>query len=377
MTDDSVATTVPNPETQPTPPRRRRRMWFTIIGGGVVGAALIAAFFLVQLPYFVIQPGSVTASEQRIEIEGAPSYDNDGRVMFVTVFVNRATPALMVRSWLDDSVEVRTPEEMFPNSSEAESRQENVVLMNDSKLMARKVALDYLDIPAEFTGNGALVSGLVDESPSEGVLEPGDVIVEVDDDPVSVTSDISVALADNEPGQTVDVVVEPAAVSTGTGETAGTKGRPRRRKVEVALGADPNDDSRPVLGIYVETYDLAIESDVDIRVDSGDVGGPSAGLAWTLGIIDRLTPQSLTSGRKVAVTGEIRADGTIGPVGGTPQKVAAVKRAGIDVFLYPAETGPAEKAEIERIAGDDMEVHAVADIDEAVRVLVPGGLGGN
>lgn len=377
MTDDSVATTVGDLELPETPIRHRRRFWFIVGGGTVVGALLIAALFLVQLPYFVVQPGSVTASEQRIEIRGAHSYDSDGRVMFVTVFVNRATPALMIRSWLDESVDVRTPEEMFPNSSEAESRRENVILMDDSKLIASKVALDYLGIPAEFTGNGALVAGLVDASPSEGVLEPGDVIVEVDEETISVPADIGAALDDNEPGETVEVVIEPAATAAGTGESAGSKRRPVRRRVEVALGADPDDETRPVLGIFVEPYDLSIDSTVNIEVDSGDVGGPSAGLAWTLGIIDRLTPESLTSGRRVAVTGEMRVDGTIGAVGGTPQKVAAVKRAGIDVFLYPAETRHDERAEIERIAGDEMEVHAVSDIAEAVEVLAPGGVHGD
>lgn len=376
MTDDSVATTENTSEIQGSSGGRRRRWW--ILGGGaVVGVALVLALFLVQLPYFVIQPGSVTASEQRIEIEGATAYDNDGKVMFVTVFVNRATPALMIRSWLDESVEVRTPEEMFPNSSEAESRRENVIMMADSKLIAKKVALDYLDIPAEFVGHGALVAGLVESSPSEGILAPGDVIVEVDDDPVSMPGDIGDALDDNTPGETIEIVVEPAVGPSGPETASGRSARGKRRRVEVALGSDPKNASRPVLGIYVEPYDLSLDSGVEIEVDSGDVGGPSAGLAWTLGIIDRLTPGSLTSGRRVAVTGEIRPDGTVGAVGGTPQKVAAVKRAGIDVFLYPAATSPAEKAEIERIAGDDMRVYAVSDVHEAVEVLAPDGLGGD
>lgn len=373
MTDDSVATIDDSTEEDIRPTRPRRRRWWLIGGSGVFAAALVAALFLVQLPYFVVQPGSVKAAEQRIGIEGAPSYDSDGRVMFVTVFVNRATPALMIRSWLDESVDVRTREEMFPNTTEAESRAANVVLMDDSKLIASKVALDYLDFPVEFVGNGAVVAGLVDDSPSEDVLEAGDVIVEVDDEKVSLPADIGTALEDNEPGDTVTVVVEPAAKVDGSGESAGGERRSRKR-LEIALGADPKDPSRPVLGIYVEPFDLSIDSPVDVTVDSGDVGGPSAGLAWTLGIIDRLTPGSLTDGRKVAVTGEIRADGTVGPVGGTPQKVAAVKRAGMEMFIYPAATSAADRAEIERIAGDEMKVYAVSNIDEAVKVLAPDGI---
>lgn len=335
---------------------------------------MVAALFLIQLPYFVIQPGSVKAAERQIQISGAPSYDNDGRVMFVTVFVNRATPALVIRSWLDESVKLKTPEEMFPNSSEAESRRENVILMDDSKLIATKVALDYLGIPVEFTAQGALVAGLADASPSENILEPGNIIVEVDGDPVAMPADIGVALEDNEPGEMVGLVIESSETGTDTGESAGRTKRSKRRRVEVALGADPKDPTRPVLGIYVEPYQMSVESPVDVEIDSGDVGGPSAGLAWTLGVIDRLSSVSLTSGRKVAVTGEIRSDGTILPVGGTPQKVAAVKRAGVEVFLYPATTPDAEKAEIKRLAGRDLEIHEVADVEEAVKVLVPAGI---
>lgn len=362
------------PEETARASRRRRRRWWILGASGAGGALLIAALFLVQLPYFVIQPGSVKAAEKQIQIGGAPSYDADGRVMFVTVYVNRATPALVIRSWLDESVGLRTPEEMFPNSTEAESRRENVILMDDSKLIATKVALDYLGIPVEFTAQGALVAGLVDSSPSKDLLEPGNVIVEVDGDPISMPADIGDALADNVPGETVDVVVELDGSEAATGESAGRTKRSKRRRIEVALGADPKDPSRPVLGIYVEPYEMSIDSSVDVEIDSGDVGGPSAGLAWTLGVIDRLSPVSLTAGRKVAVTGEIRADGSIGAVGGTPQKVAAVKRAGVEVFLYPSVTPAADKAEIKRIAGRDLEIHEVSNIDEAVEVLVPGGI---
>ena len=114
---------------------------------------------------------------------------------------------------------------------------------------------------------------------------------------------------------------------------------------------------------------------MQVVVDSGTVSGPSAGLAWTLGIIDRLTPGSITDGRRVAVTGEILDDGTVGPIGGVEQKVAAVRRAGIDLFIYPASTPEGEQEAMRRIAGDDVELRPVATIDEAVAVLVPDGLG--
>jgi PDZ domain-containing protein len=104
------------------------------------------------------------------------------------------------------------------------------------------------------------------------------------------------------------------------------------------------------------------------------VTGPSAGLAWTLGLIDRLTPGSLTGGREVAVTGTIAPDGTVGPIGGVAQKMATVKRAGVKLFLFPKQTDPKEAREVRKIAGSDVEVHQVGTLDEALAIIAPHGV---
>ena len=140
------------------------------------------------------------------------------------------------------------------------------------------------------------------------------------------------------------------------------------------LGESADQAGRPILGVEVEPANPSLDTDVVIEVDSGDVSGPSAGLAWTLAIVDRLTPGSLTDGRRIAVTGEIRDDGSVGPIGGITQKVAAVKRAGIEVFIYPAETPRDEQEAMARVAGDDVTLWPVADIDAAIERLAPDGL---
>lgn len=355
------------------PRHPRRRLWWVIGISSVVTLAIVIGMFTIRMPYYVISPGSVRPAEKQIEIRGAKNFDSEGKVQFVTVYINRATPALLIRSKLDESVDVRSEKEMYPDGDEEESRRENVILMDTSKIVAEKVALSYVGIDASFVGEGALVAGLVAASPSKGVLRPGDVLIEVDDDRISMPDDIGVALADRRPGDVVNLVVERGA-GTAEGQSASVSAKPSRKTVEVALGADPEESNRPVLGIYVEPFDLSVDSPVDITVDSGDVTGPSAGLAWTLAIVDRLTPGPLTKGRKVAVTGEIRADGTVGPIGGILQKVAAVKRSGADLFIYPASTPKKEQAEMKRVAGDGLALHAVKDIDEAVKVLAPEGV---
>jgi PDZ domain-containing protein len=340
--------------------RRVRRWWIAGIAMFVLAGVTWAAF-LVELPYYLLQPGSVRPAEQRIEIEGAPSYETDGEVMFTTVYLTRATPALMVRAWLDDAVKIRREDEVYPDGDREGNQRLNRQRMDLSKLVATNVALDVVGIDAEYDAEGARVLGLAEDSPAADLLAPGDVIVVVDGAEVAMPDDIGQELTDRAPGDTVDVQVR----RNGEGDP---------EDLQVVLGAAPDEPERPVLGIVAEPVDPSIRSDVQVQVDSGQVSGPSAGLAWTLAIIDRLTPGSLTGGRQVAVTGEIRDDGSVGPIGGVVQKVAAVRRAGIELFLYPADTPEDEQRQMRRIAGDDVELRPVATIDEAVEVLAPEGL---
>jgi len=327
----------------------------------LVSAGATAAAFLVELPYYLVQPGSVRPAEQRVDVEGAPSFETDGEVLFTTVFLARATPALMVRAWLDDAVEIRTEEEMYPDGDRDESLRLNRQRMDLSKLTATRVALEQLGIDAEYDADGARVLGVVTDGPSDGVIVADDVIVGVDGAEVALPEDISAELGDRSPGDTVDVAVQRSDDTD-------------PEQLEVVLGESPSEEGRPILGVEVEPANPTVASEVQVSVDSGEVSGPSAGLAWTLAIIDRLTPGSLTDRRRIAVTGEILDDGTVGPVGGVLQKVAAVRRAGIDVFIYPASTPAEEQREMRRIAGDDVTLWPVDDVDEAIALLAPDGL---
>jgi PDZ domain-containing protein len=361
-------TIVPTDHGAPSPPSRRRRRVGWFVAGFLVTGGLIAAVFLVQLPYYVVQPGSVRPAESRIDIKGGRSYADDGEIMFTTVLLSRATPALMVRSWLDDAVEVRSQEEVYPDGDVDGARRQNLQRMDLSKLIATRVALDHIGIEAEFDANGARVLGFSEGSKAEKELELGDVIVAVDGGEVGMPDDIAEELADRSPGDRVPVAVRRDIDGDGEPDVD--------EQVELSLGSAPDGEGsvRPVLGVEVEPHDPVVDSPISVRVDSGEVSGPSAGLAWTLGIIDRLTPGALTDGRRIAVTGEIFDDGTVGEVGGVVQKVAAVKRAGIRLFLYPAATPEETQREMRRVAGEGLVLEPVGTIEEAVEVLEPGGV---
>jgi PDZ domain-containing protein len=125
------------------------------------------------------------------------------------------------------------------------------------------------------------------------------------------------------------------------------------------------------MGVRVQPIVVEYEFPFEVEIDTGDVGGPSAGLAFTLALIDDLTPGDLTGGSAVAVTGTISGDGTVGPVGGTGQKAAAVRSAGFDLFLVPT----ADYDDAVAHAGGDLSVVSVDSIDEALAAL--GEHGGN
>ena len=334
-----------------------------LAGAGAVLVALTAGVLLVPTPYYLLEPGSVRPAEDVVTIEGAPSFDDEGEVLFTTVYVDRATLATLLRGQLDEAIEVRTEDEVYGDRGRDGSRRLNQQRMDVSKLVATKAALDLLDIPAEFTARGARVIDLAEDSPSSGLLRPGDVITEVAGARVGVPSDIGAALTGRSPGDVVDVT----ARRRSGGDTEDVT-------VRVTLGAASDEPERPMLGISVEPDQPAIDSPVQVRIDSGEVTGPSAGLAWALAVVDRLTPGPLTGDGRVAVTGEISADGTVGPIGGIVQKTAAVARAGVTRFLYPASTPAEEQARMRGIAGDAVELIPVASLAEAVEVLAPGGV---
>lgn len=383
------------------PARRIPRRWIWA-GVGLSVVAVIAGILFIPTPYYLFQPGSVRPAETQIDVSGAPSFETKGDVLFTTVYVNQASVATLLRGVLDDAVEIKSEEEVYGKEGRDKSRQENQQRMDLSKLIATKVALDYLGYPAEFTGRGATVLGVAADGGAVGKLKVGDVITSVDGHEVKLPSDIHAALAAKAPGDvvavtarrgsdgsttTVDTTITlgaaPSSDGTAPSTTAPSTTAPSTTApsttassttVPSAAASASGTSARPVLGVSVEPADPSVSSTVQVAIDSGDVTGPSAGLAWALAVVDRMTPESLTDGKNVAVTGEILADGSVGPIGGIVQKVAAVKRAGVTTFLYPASTSAQEQRQMRAVAGDAVRLVPVATLAEAVDALHPGGV---
>jgi PDZ domain-containing protein len=220
--------------------------------------------------------------------------------------------------------------------------------MARSQQVAAAVALRRLGYPVKVRNDGVLVDALVAGSPAVGKLRPNDVIVSVDGKPVRSRSDLLRLVGAHKPGEDVVVTVK--------------RGK-ERESVTIRTAADPDEPERAVIGVFVEQA-AAIELPLDVKIDIGNVGGPSAGLAFALDLMEELG-RDVDGGHRVAATGEIELDGTVAPVGGVKQKTIAVRRSGIDVFLVPA----GDNAKEARRHAGGMRIVPVKNFQQALRSL--------
>ncbi|MDQ1498572.1 MAG: Lon-like protease [Actinomycetota bacterium] len=307
---------------------------------------------LVKVPYYVLSPGNATAVEPLVKVDGAPSFQHQGQVLFTTVsLLGDANVLAVLRGWLSRDDAVVSQRDITGGTPRKTYDQENVQAMTDSKLTATKVALQRLGYPVTAHGSGVAVVQVTPQGPADGKLRTGDVITAVDGVAVTLAEELVSAVGRRKPGDTVVFTV---------GRTGGTQ------TVEVRAGDDGK--GRPRVGIGLQTQDLRYDSPVKVSIDTGQVGGPSAGLAFTLALIDDLSAGDLTGGRKVAVTGTIDDQGRVGPVGGAAQKAVTARRAGAVAFLVP----PDEEHDAKRHAGS-MRVITVRTVDDALAALAQLG----
>ena len=339
---------------QPVQPRRRR-LWLAPVIAFVLAAGVTVALFTVNIPYVSLSPGSATPVGNLIKVPDERGHDASGEILFTTVSLADSKLIDAVSSWFDNDIELVDREVFYPpNTTREQFRDLNLEAMRSSEQTAVVVALRKLGHDIKETGSGVLIVTVIEDSAAKGHLEAGDTIVAIDGDAVSVSSTLREAIRAKKPGDTArfDVVAPDGA----------------KRTEDVVLR---DNQGTAFLGVELLTKDQEFTMPFEVDIDTGRVGGPSAGLAFTLAVLEKLTPGELTAGRKVAVTGTIEIDGTVGDVGGVAQKTAAVRDHGADVFLVP----PGEFEEAKDHAGGDLEVIAVANLDEALAAL--GRLGGN
>jgi Lon-like protease len=323
-----------------------RRLAFVLIGLTVV---VVTGLVLTLIPsnHYIVLPDRARPTDPLVRIPGEESQDEED-IYMVDVRIGRANLLERLFPGIQEGADLLPERAVNPEGvSDRQRRQSSLNDMSRSQLVAITVALRELGREVEVNGDGAEVVLVQPGSPAEGVLQVGDVIVEAEGEEIESIDDLRGALEDVEPGQNVELTVQ-------RGE----------ERVDLTSGtqASPDDADRAVMGVQVQDA-LDFEFPVDIEIDAGAIGGPSAGLAFALDIVDELG-DDIDSGRKIVATGELTIDGEVLPIGGVKQKAIGAREAGADIFLVPDAN-----YEDARKAVDDLEIIPVSTFDEALSVL--------
>ena len=320
-----------------------------VAAAGLVLVAIAAALFLLPSDDYLLLPDRARAVGPLVEIEGEKPSRDGGGIYFVAVDVRKASLFESLFPSVHEGSTLVPKEELLPPGVNEEARREGELrAMARSQQVAAAVALRRLGYDVETKDVGVLVDALVAGSPSIGKLRPNDVIAAVDGKPVRTRSDLLRRVGAHDPGEEVRLVVRRGA---------------KRVPITLRAAADPDDPKRAVIGVFVEQA-ASIKLPLKVKIDLGNVGGPSAGLAFALDVMEELG-RDVDGGRKVAATGEIELDGTVAPVGGVKQKTIAVRRSGIGVFLVPA----GDNAEEARRHAGGMRIVPVKSFQQALRSL--------
>ena len=321
------------------------------------GIGLLVSF--VHLPYAILMPGPATdvlgtfaaadgSTTSRIQIKDAKTYPTSGSLDFTTVRVAGGpgypvTVVDLVTAWIDPTRDVRPVDEIFPpNATKEQVAEENRIEMAGSQQEATAVALRALGYSLSPV---ITIASFSTDAPSKGELTVGDVVVSIQGRPASDGAAVRAAVQQATPGDTLEVIVKRDGATVTT--------HPKTGKAP---------DGRTILGVVLQGgYSLPFP----VTIDAGNVGGPSAGLMFSLGVYDKLTEGSLTGGKSVAGTGTIDDSGAVGPIGGIRQKIVGAERAGATFFLTPIDNC----AEVSGFDHPGIQVVKVATFQDAKTAL--------
>ncbi|MFY1675343.1 PDZ domain-containing protein [Plantactinospora sp. WMMB334] len=296
-----------------------RRRGVTVLLGAVVTALLSIGVLAAPIPYVVLGPGPTVDTLGRhddkdvIQVSGEETSTSAGELRLTTVGVQPDVKLLTAIAGWVSSDEAVVPYELIypPGQTQQQVEERNAEDFAASQTSAETAALRELGYPIQ-----VVVKNVSAGAPAEGILRVGDVITSVDGKPVPAASSV-----------TQLVQARPAGSPLSIGYTR--DGRPTTATVVSAA----TDNNPPRIGVEIEQRQ---PHPFELKIDLNDIGGPSAGLMFALGIVDKLRSEDLTGGKIIAGTGTINDLGEVGPIGGIPQKLVGAKNAGAKYFLVPA-----------------------------------------
>jgi Lon-like protease len=307
---------------------------------------LVFALNFYRMPVVALSPGPMEDVLARLKVEGSRVYDSEGKLYLTSVGIDdhvRFYEALLDLANRD--VQLVPRDQLYPDDQGSEEiDKENAVLMDRSKETATVVALRQVGFKIE--PSGVEVTQVVPGAPADGRLKAGDRILTADGNAVDTTDEVRKAITSHTVGERVVF-----RVSRGS----------RQQNVSVPV---QEVDDQPRVGILLRDLFPDLPVKVTIQTEN-NIGGPSAGLMFALSIVDKLTPEDLTAGRRIAGTGEIALDGSVLPVGGVAEKLIAVRRQGVATFLIPAGNCAGVRGQVP----DGLRLVKVSRIGDALRFL--------
>jgi Lon-like protease len=331
--------------------QKRLRWPYVAVGILLAVFLLVIIGWNVTLPYVVWSPGPVPEIVSMITVDGATTYPVKGNLYMLTVSQQDVNPYELVAAWRDPTVDVIPREAVRPVGQSPEEYQR--VAQNDmveSKDTAVYVALTHLGYDVSYSGDGVYVSTVLEDTPAASVLQVGDVITAINGQEVDLATDAVALIQAHSIGDTITLTIQRGAQTI---------------DVDVTLVPNTQDETRPMVGFGASTYNLSYVFPFEVDIDSTNIGGPSAGMMYTLAVIDVLTPDDITKGHRIAGTGTIASDGTVGAIGGVRQKVEGAEAAGAEYVLVPKDNyEDALTADVSNI-----QIVEIGTVDDALSFL--------
>lgn len=321
-----------------------------VAAGAVLLAVVLALAWVTPSRSYLIVPDPAKPLAEHVQVEGEKP-DQAGGIYYVDVIVRKASllERILPPTRPDGSELVPADAITPPGTSFQERRRQNLNQMTRSQEIAAAVALKAFGRKVTVRNRGILVGAVASDGPAEAAgVRATDIVVGVDGTPVRTPTQLRSAIAKRRIGDPVELDIR-------------RNGKALRLTAKTV--ASPNEPGRPIVGIQVDQA-ADIELPLDVKIDLGGVGGPSAGLAFALDILEELG-RNVDRGYRVAATGQIELDGTVTPIGGATQKTIGARRAGVEVFLVPAGDNAADA----RREAHGLRIIPVESFQQALRAL--------
>jgi Lon-like protease len=330
--------------------RQHVNRWHVVGGIAVLLLITLGALYLAPSNDYILLPDPAHAVAPLVCVQGGHDPKGPGKIYFVDVFERRASELEALFPWIHTGSTV-VPAKLLvpPGVSDQAAHQADLRAMKISQQIAAAVALKHLGYKVVARPSGVVVDEIETTSHAADLLRPADVITAVDGTATPTIASLRAMLNDVKPGQTVKLQIR-----------RGTQTITSRVKTI----ANPVAKGHAIIG-FTPDQAADIKLPLNVEIDAGNVGGPSAGLAFTLEVLSELGHDP-TRGYKVAATGQIELNGAVGAIGGVKQKTFGVRDAGADVFLVPVDQGNAATAK--RYAGH-LKIIPVTSFDQALRAL--------